>query len=399
MTIETPSPPASSQLPPDEKALFREARRLRRRRWSFGTLIAAVVVGAITAIVVFSSTDGAPRTAPGASRAGVLPNGPFATLTLAGPLAVAGDGALYVADVARDRVLVCLGDGRFRVVAGDGKAGFSGDGGPAVRAELSGISDLAFAPDGALYIADGGRVRVVTPGGVIRTLAGDGRAPRMITVKGDQVPQLIRNGTRALSAPLGSTQWFARGGALSLALSLSGQLYISTGSQILRLTAAGTLDAVRIIIKTGPLKGLPLYGFGPIAVDTHGNIDVAGINGWSIWRVGPGGVAREVGPGSGARESGGGYSMLERASNGTVYAEDGPTLLRLSGLSLVPTFSFSTALHGGYFTLTYFAFAPSGTIYADEIPGNTGFEAHQQLLSVSHGHTDLVWQQNNRAPK
>jgi hypothetical protein len=368
---------------------------LRRRRWGRGLLI-AIVLGGIAALVALGSSHGnAARTTGGLGTAGVLPNGPPAALTVAGPLAVARDGALYVADVVRDRVLVRLGDGRFRVVAGDGKAGFSGDGGSAVHAELSGISDLAFAPDGALYIADSGRVRVVSPDGVIQTLAGDGRAPRMITVKGEgQVPQLIRNGTRALSAPLGSTQWLGRRGpALSIALSPSGQLYISTGSQVLRLTAAVKLDPVRIIIKTGPLKGPPTYdGFGPIAVDAHGDIDVAGINGWSIWQVGPGGVAHEVGPGSGARRSGGGYSVLERAPNGAVYAENGPAILRIEPHQLVPTLSF----HQGFF-LTYFAVSPNATVYGDEVPGNQGFEAHQQLLFARDGHTHLLWQEKNAA--
>jgi hypothetical protein len=234
-----------------------------------------------------------------------------------------------------------------------------------LRAELSDVSDLAFAPNGTLYIADGGRVRVVGRGGIIRTIIGKMRT-----------------------------------NPLSIAISPSGQLYISTSatpsasSQILRLTGRDTLATVRPVVLFGPLRGQRLDSFGPIAIDARGTIDIAGFNGWSTWRVAPGGDAREVGPGSGARRSGGGYSVLERAPNGAVYAENGSTLLRLSDLSLVPTFTFRKD-----FWLTYFAFAPSGAIYADEIPGNTGFEEHQQLLFVSHGHTSLLWQESNRAPK
>jgi len=43
-----------------------------------------------------------------------------------------------------------------------------------VGAELSGISDLAFAPDGTLYIATAAGADV-SRNGVIRTIAGDGR--------------------------------------------------------------------------------------------------------------------------------------------------------------------------------------------------------------------------------
>lgn len=212
----------------------------------------AAAIGVLIAL----RRDGAAKTATGAGSAGALPNGPAVALGLAGPLAVGSDGALYVADVARDRVLVRVPGGRFRVVVGDGRVGFAGDGGPAVHAELSVVSDLVFGPDGALYIADGGRVRVVSRDGVIRTIAGDGRVPRMLTLKGEgRVPQLIANGTPALSAALGTPRSIARSGTpLSIASSPSGQLYISTGSQILRLTTAGRLDTVRIIVKSGPLN-------------------------------------------------------------------------------------------------------------------------------------------------
>jgi hypothetical protein len=395
MTVQTPRAPASSLLPCDEEALFREARRLRRRRWTIGTLTVAAALGAIVAVVALTSHSGALRDTQGAGRAGLLPTGAVVALHVAGPLAVAPDGVLYVTDVASDRVLVRLPDGRFRVVVGTGKVGFSGDGGPAVRAQLSDVSDLVFAPNRSLYLADGGRVRVVGRDGIIRTIAGDGHSM-----------QPIANGTRALSAPLGSVRSIARNGnPLSIALSPSGQLFISTSggrsapSQILGLNGRGTLATVRAVVRSGPLRGRPFGDFGPIAIDAHGKIDLAGFNGWSIWQVGQDGSAREVGPGSGARRSGGDYSRLERAPDGTVYAEDGPTLLRITNLSLVPIVKFSRDMRREYFWLTYFAFAPNGTIYADEIPGDTGFEAHQQLLSVSHGRTNLLWQENNSAPK
>ena len=50
-----------------------------------------------------------------------------------------------------------LPDGRFRVIAGDGKKGVSGDGGSAVDAESLDIVDMAVGPDGSLYVVDGDR--------------------------------------------------------------------------------------------------------------------------------------------------------------------------------------------------------------------------------------------------
>jgi hypothetical protein len=397
VTIQT-RVPSTPPAPLDEEALFREARRLRRRRWARGLLI-AILLGGIAALAVLGSSRGDPAmTAAGIGTAGVLPNGPPAALTLAGPLAVSGDGALYVADVARDRVLVRVGDGRFRVVAGSGTAGFSGDGGPAARATLADISDLAFAPDGALYIADSGRVRVVSRDGVIHTIAGDGRAPRMITITREgRVPKRIANGTSALSASLGSTHSLARTGPLSIAFSPSGQLYISTGSQILRLMATDKLAPVRIIVKTGPLKGRALYGdFGPIAVAAHGNIEVAGFNGWAIWQIAPSGVAHEIGY---ARRSGGGYAVMQPGPERAIYGELGDGIRRIEPHKLVPAFAFNGHIRNEYFSLTYFAFSPSGTIYADDLPGDEGFEVHQQLLSVKNHHISLLWRQRNARPK
>jgi hypothetical protein len=67
-------------------------------------------------------------------------------------------------------------DGRIAVVAGSGKSGFSGDGGPATAARLSRTDGLAAMPDGGFLIADEdhGCVRRVWPDGHISTVAGGG---------------------------------------------------------------------------------------------------------------------------------------------------------------------------------------------------------------------------------
>jgi hypothetical protein len=295
-------------------------------------------------------------------------------LGVAGPLVVSPIGDLYVADTAANRVLVRLPDGRFRTVVGTGQMGFAGDGGPALSAELTRVTDLATAADGSLYIADGARVRVVGPDGVIHTVAGDGASTSTPVV--DDTP--------ALSASL------APQNSLSLALSPSGQLYISTGYQLLRLSG-GRLDAVRTVVRSGFMNGGTLDNLGQVAVDAQGNIDVSGFNGWAIWQVAPTGVATEVGLPE-ARRSGGGTSVLERAPDGAVYGEMGSTLVKVDGRQLVAAYSFPDSVQE-YFPLTHFAFASDGTIYADDVPGGGGFEARQQLVSLSYGHESSLWQQ------
>jgi sugar lactone lactonase YvrE len=405
MLVTRPAPDASVDLGgADTQALMKEARRRRRRRWTTRLLVAVVLLGVAAAVAVLTISGARSPSAGAAATAGALPNGSLATLHAAGSLAVAPDGALYVTDTVGaggepggDRVLVRLPDGRFRVVAGTGKRGFSGDGGPAVRAELSDVFGLAVAPDGTLYIADGGRVRTVTPNGVIRTIAGSGQPARTIA-----------NGTPALSAPLGPTRNAA---PLSIALSPAGQLYISTDQQILRLTAAGTLDPIRAIVTSGQgnladraARGRQLSGFDRIAVDAQGNIDVAGgPGGWSVWQVTPDGTAHLASGDQYAHGNGGADPILQRGPGGAIYAAAGsPGIFRVEPHKLVPITAFngplSRPLHGQAFLPLYFAFSPNGTLYADDEPFIV-FDAHQQLLSISTGHVSLLWQETNHTPK
>jgi hypothetical protein len=62
------------------------------------------------------------------------------------------------------------------VVAGVPGGGFSGDGGPAVDARLDDPESVAALPDGGYLIADSdnNRIRRVSPGGIITTVAGGG---------------------------------------------------------------------------------------------------------------------------------------------------------------------------------------------------------------------------------
>lgn len=83
-------------------------------------------------------------------------------------------GHLYVAD--ERRIYRYEPDGQKTSVAGNGTRGMAGDGGPATAAQLGGHGDFAFDAAGNLYISeyDNG-VRIVTPDGRIDTLAGIGR--------------------------------------------------------------------------------------------------------------------------------------------------------------------------------------------------------------------------------
>jgi RHS repeat-associated protein len=86
------------------------------------------------------------------------------------------DESIYIADTENQRVRRIDNTGIITTVAGNGVPGFGGDGGPATAASLFLPTDIACAPDGSLYIADGfnRRVRRVDPNGDISTIAGLG---------------------------------------------------------------------------------------------------------------------------------------------------------------------------------------------------------------------------------
>src|SRR5919202_706673 len=68
--------------------------------------------------------------------------------------------------------------GAITTVAGTGVGGYTGDGGPATRAQIRMPRHAVVAPDGTLYVADGENnvVRRVAPDGTITTVAGTGAA-------------------------------------------------------------------------------------------------------------------------------------------------------------------------------------------------------------------------------
>jgi len=89
---------------------------------------------------------------------------------------------LYVVDAVNHRVLRTSNKGGSQLVepvAGRGTAGFSGDGGPAVDAELNNPQGITLDDKGNLYIADTGNhvIRKVDIGGTITTVAGTPSTP------------------------------------------------------------------------------------------------------------------------------------------------------------------------------------------------------------------------------
>jgi sugar lactone lactonase YvrE len=120
-------------------------------------------------------------------------------------------GDLFVADTGNQRVRkINLKTGIISTVVGSGKAGFSGDGGPATNATFKLPISIQFDTQGDLLICDIGnhRVRKVEmKTGVISTLAGNGQ--RGPTPDGAAYRESPLNGPRSLDCDRAGNLWVA----------------------------------------------------------------------------------------------------------------------------------------------------------------------------------------------
>jgi serine/threonine-protein kinase len=237
------------------------------------------------------------------------------SLAVEGPsgIAVGPAGALAVAQPGRNQVVGIEPGGTVRVWAGTGKAGWAGDGGPALAAELDNPTGLAFGPDGTLYIADGfnGRVRAVGPDGLMRTVAGAGPGapldlPRGVAVHGewlyiadtghhrvlrqriDRPPAAGRSGEVPPEVVAGDgTPGYAGDGGRSAGSWLS-------GPRALALDAAGNLfiadsgnHRVRRVDPTGTISTVAGVGYGGRPVGEGGPATATDIGSPTGLAVGP----------------------------------------------------------------------------------------------------------------
>ncbi|MFD5714573.1 RICIN domain-containing protein [Streptomyces pharetrae] len=177
------------------------------------------------------TTDGRIRTVAGTGTAGFGGDqGPALSAQLDGPREVAVDraGNLYIADSENHRIRKVTADGQIGTVAGTGTAGFSGDDGPSVAAELNCPYGIAVDSTGNLYIADtdNHRIRQITPDGKIRTVAGTG------------TPGFSGDGGAATAAQLNTPYGVAVDGA--------GNLYITDAEnhRVRRVAGDGTISTV-----------------------------------------------------------------------------------------------------------------------------------------------------------
>src|ERR1019366_6239156 len=214
--------------------------------------------------------------------------GPAAAAQLSFPMGLAADtaGNLFVADRDASVVRRIAANGIITTVAGSGVPGFAGDGGAATSAQINGPYGVAVGAGGDLYIADtlNGRIRRVGTDGVIDTVAGVGSTG---IYSGDGGP--ARNADISLPT--------------DVALDGAGTLYLADfGNTRVRMVSGGIITTV-----AGQTNGAPLTE-GQAAV----NVRLEGPTGLTV-------------------DSGGGFFFLG-GGNGGGYRPGGGRLQSLEGL-------------------------------------------------------------------
>jgi len=212
--------------------------------------------------------------------------GPATSAQLASPGYLAFDsiGNLYIADQGNGRVRKVTPAGIITTVAGTGTSGYSGDGGTATSAQLRSPSGLAFDSAGNLLIADEpcNCIRKVTPAGIISTIAGDGT----YGYSGDGGP--------ATSARLN--------GPGGIAFDSSGNLYVadSKNNRLRKVTPAGIIttfagNGLQAYAGNGvPAATAPLGAPSSLAFDALGNLYIADSSNFRVEKVTPSGILYTV---------------------------------------------------------------------------------------------------------
>ncbi len=129
------------------------------------------------------NTSGIISTIAGGGTTGLGDGGPAtqAQLNLPQGVAVDASGNIYIADYNNNRIRMVNTIGIISTVAGNGYGApsggyYSGDGGPAIAAELNEPTDVKVDGSGNIFIADASnsRIRMVNISGIISTYAGNG---------------------------------------------------------------------------------------------------------------------------------------------------------------------------------------------------------------------------------
>ncbi len=206
--------------------------------------------------------------------------GPASKATLNEPYEVRFDraGNLYFVEM-QNHIVRCVEarTGMIRTVAGAGVAGFGGDGGPATKALMKQPHSIQFDASGKLFICDIGnhRIRVVDlASGLITTFSGTGA--RNATPDGTSAGNASLNGPRAIDFDRDGNLWLAlrEGNQILVWKRASDSFHLAAGTGVSGFTGNG-----------GPALRATLSGPKGLSIGPDGNVYFADTGSHSVRRI------------------------------------------------------------------------------------------------------------------
>jgi sugar lactone lactonase YvrE len=234
--------------------------------------------------------------------------GPATAAELKGTIGIVSDtqGNVYVTDIGNERIRKVDKNGLISTFAGNGKYGYSGDGGPAIYATFADPTGICIDKMNRIYVSDAfnNRVRKINTDGIIYTIAG--------------------NGTRGYSGdggPATAAEFYYPTG---ITLDFGGNLYIADqdNSCIRKVNTLGIISTVAGNGITGyagdggAATSAELNTPASIAVDKAGNLFIADGNNNRIRMVDTDGIITAIaGNGIGGYSASGGPALAAELYN------------------------------------------------------------------------------------
>ena len=197
-------------------------------------------------------------------------------LSSPGGIATDATGNLYISDTGRHRILRRSAAGAITTIAGTGVDGQTGDGGPAVQAQISGPTAIAVEPGGGIYFLTDGIVRRIRADGIIESPPAP-QGIQWLTVGFDG--RLILSGAKLYKEATDGSFYALRAGFGQIAADSTSAIYIyGPSSFLLRISPNCNVASISSQVAISQL----LQG---LASDSAGNLYLSADD--SVWRIAP----------------------------------------------------------------------------------------------------------------